>query len=77
MRRRQAYILVGYYRNGYRRSAVTDRVTGNIPEEEPEGTDDVPDTMEDIPGAGENNEENAENDGVNAEEAGTTSDNSE
>ena len=53
------------------------RVTGNIPEEEPEGTDDVPDTMEDIPGAGENNEENAENDGVNAEEAGTTSDNSE
>ena len=58
-------------------AAVTDRVTGNIPEEEPEGTDDVPDTMEDIPGAGENNEENAENDGVNAEEAGTTSDNSE
>ena len=53
------------------------RVTGNIPEEEPEGTDDVPDTMEDIPGAEENNEENAENDGVNAEEAGTTSDNSE
>lgn len=48
-----------------------------IPEEEPEGTDDVPDTMEDIPGAEENNEENAENDGVNAEEAGTTSDNSE
>ena len=35
-------------------AAVTDRVTGNIPEEEPEGTDDVPDTMEDIPGAGEN-----------------------
>lgn len=61
-------------------AAVTDRVTGNmenIPEEEPEGTDDVPDTMEDIPGAEENNEENAENDGVNAEEAGTTSDNSE
>ena len=58
-------------------AAVTDRVTGNIPEKEPEGTDDVPDTMEDIPGAGENNEENAENDGVNAEEAGTTSDNSE
>ena len=61
-------------------AAVTDRVTRNIeniPEEEPEGTDDVPDTMEDIPGAEENNEENAENDGVNAEEAGTTSDNSE
>ena len=58
-------------------AATTDRVTGNITETEPEGTDDVPDAMEDIPGAEENKEDNAQNDGVNAEEAGTGSGNSE
>ena len=58
-------------------AAATDRVTGNITETEPEGTDDVPDAMEDIPGAEENKEDNAQNDGVNAEEAGTGSGNSE
>ena len=58
-------------------AATTDRVTGNITETEPEGTDDVPDAMEDIPGAEENKEDNAQNDGVNAEEAGTDSGNSE
>lgn len=58
-------------------AATTDRVTGNITETEPEGTDDVPDAMEDIPGAEENKEDNAQNDGVNAEEAGTGAGNSE
>lgn len=58
-------------------TATTDRVTGNITETEPEGTDDVPDAMEDIPGAEENKEDNAQNDGVNAEEAGTGAGNSE
>ena len=58
-------------------AATTERVTGNITETEPEGTDDVPDAMEDIPGAEENKEDNAQNDGVNAEEAGTGSGNSE
>ena len=58
-------------------AATTDRVTGNITETEPEGTDDVPDAMEDIPGAEENKEDNAKNDGVNAEEAGTGAGNSE
>ena len=55
-------------------TAVTDLVTGNLPEEPEigEGTDGVPDTTGNLPEAEETKEENEKNDGVEEDEAGTT-----